>query len=111
MTRVKRFAKGYLAAHQLSAQSVQSFPKCVKRVSTSSVDVGTVVHPTIANGSLATHQISANPSSRALDAKIGCARTHVQLYPSHDLCDSIATWSLSTHHIWSQSAGPFLRYS
>ena len=67
----------------------------------------------LADGYLATCQISTQSvQSFPRYGKGGTsARAHVQMYPTHDLLTCIASWSLNTHQIWSQSAFSFLIYS
>ena len=88
-TFVKHLANGSLTTHRISAQSVQPFRRYAKR--------GAHVHlcstmnfaRSLASGSLTTHQISAQsvlPFPRY--GKGGTsARAHVQMYPTHDLCN------------------------
>ena len=54
-------------------------------------------------GPLSHTKFERNPPSRLRDMEDGCARAHVQIHPTSELCRS--SWSLSTRQIWTQS-GP-----
>ena len=72
----------------------------------------------LASGSLITYQIQRNSYSRFRDTERRAsahvrtfARSHVQMYPTQDLCNMHRGWSLNIHQILSLSAYPFPSYS
>ena len=108
---VKREASGLLTTQQTSAQAVQSLlRKRVRKSAYAAVPNHLLLSNAKLNGSLTTNQIIANPSSRLQYTKKGCARAHVQLYPTLNFRKSLANGSLITYRISAQSVQPFRRY-
>ena len=111
-----KMLSGPLTAHQVSAPSVQPFPRYKKGDAYVQVCPSLPFVKSLANGPLTTYQISAQsvqPLPRYGEEDTS-ARAHVctcWCTPPMTCITCIAAWSLNTYHIWSLSAEPFLSYS
>ena len=115
LASVERLVNESLATYQISALSVQPFPRYKKgaHARTFSCTPPLTFAKRLANGCLKIYQISAQsvkPFPRYGEGGIS-ARAHVDVPFPMTCAISISAWSLNTRQIWLKSADPFLIYS